>query len=321
MEIFGSKPKAEIEHFFQELCCSQRGAAFILALMLVAAVGLLVTPLLYLTSSGVLATNRAGQRFMQSYAADAGVEDALWRIRYEGVLELGETNAYSRIYNDYLTDITIAPAIDPTPMVAPELTPIEPGGNMKVYEIVDPNFVEPCSEEPCAATQFIYYTIFLENYGTSNVHLDYVGTCLPLGFQFEQVEDVTGISFKKDASLEDDYELVWDDTDPPSCPKRWKVEWFFSPPYPNVGSGERGEIKFSAISTITAKGIYYSEVWLNPKPAVFGTINTPEAGPVLARFPEWDITSIAGGSRVESRTTILKDIEGDPIVIKSWQVN
>ena len=57
---------------------SERGSAFILALMIVAAVGLMVTPVIYLATTGLRGTNAAQQRFLERYAVDAGVEQGIW---------------------------------------------------------------------------------------------------------------------------------------------------------------------------------------------------------------------------------------------------
>ena len=48
---------------------SEKGSAFILALMVVAAVGLLVVPVIYLATTGLRSTNLAQQRFLERYAA------------------------------------------------------------------------------------------------------------------------------------------------------------------------------------------------------------------------------------------------------------
>ncbi len=50
---------------------SERGRAFILALMVVAAVGLLVVPVIYLATTGLRSTNLAQQRFLERYAVEA----------------------------------------------------------------------------------------------------------------------------------------------------------------------------------------------------------------------------------------------------------
>ena len=62
---------------------SERGSAFILALMVVAAVGLLVVPVIYLATIGLRSTNLAQQRFLERYASDAGVEEGIWHVRHD----------------------------------------------------------------------------------------------------------------------------------------------------------------------------------------------------------------------------------------------
>ena len=80
---------------------SESGVMFILVLMLVAAVGLLVIPIMLVSTTGLRGTNRSEQRFTERYAVDAGVEHALWNIKYGGTFLDGDPNTmnYTETFN------------------------------------------------------------------------------------------------------------------------------------------------------------------------------------------------------------------------------
>jgi len=61
----------------------ERGAALALALVLLVIGGLILTPLLGLMSTGLLAGQVYEKKTQELYAADAGVEDAIWMIKFE----------------------------------------------------------------------------------------------------------------------------------------------------------------------------------------------------------------------------------------------
>jgi hypothetical protein len=71
----------------KRLVGDEKGAAMMLALILLVVGGLVLTPLLGLMSTGLLAGQVYEGKTDELYAADAGVEDAVWKIQ-EGVAEL-----------------------------------------------------------------------------------------------------------------------------------------------------------------------------------------------------------------------------------------
>jgi hypothetical protein len=59
----------------------EKGAAFVLVLVLLVVGGLVLTPLLGLMSTGLMSGQVYEKKADEYYAADAGVEDAIWRIQ------------------------------------------------------------------------------------------------------------------------------------------------------------------------------------------------------------------------------------------------
>ena len=165
---------------------SEKGSAFILALMVVAAVGLLVTPVIYLATTGLRSTNLAQQRFLERYAADAGVEQAIWIIENDPLYTPipGDLASYPSTFNNLPTDIEITLKAFPPPMLPPTPNPITTSQGMAIGKIVDPAFWPPCLDASCPRVYF-KYSIYLENYGGNPLNLDRFGDCLPLGFEFD----------------------------------------------------------------------------------------------------------------------------------------
>lgn len=84
-----------------------------------------------------------------------------------------------------------------------------------------------------------------------------------------------------------------------------------------------GIIELDVIAFNVERDIYYNELWweADPNSPLLGGDLTGATSPVYARFDEWRITSSAGATTVNARATILKNENGSPITIVSWQVD
>ena len=82
----------------------EKGAAMVLALILLVVGGLIIAPLLGFMSTGLIAGEVYERRMDEVYAADAGVEDALWNIQLktDKVTELTQCNQST---NYTITDV------------------------------------------------------------------------------------------------------------------------------------------------------------------------------------------------------------------------
>lgn len=80
----------------------QKGQAFVIVLVLMLVSALLITPLLTYQYSGWTATTRNENRMMELYTADAGIEDALQKIRHKSILgsnDLPDTPGQAVLYD------------------------------------------------------------------------------------------------------------------------------------------------------------------------------------------------------------------------------
>jgi hypothetical protein len=63
----------------------EKGQALVIVLALVAFGALVITPFLSHADSGLIGSRLYGKAISQQYSADAGVEHAIWRLKYKGL--------------------------------------------------------------------------------------------------------------------------------------------------------------------------------------------------------------------------------------------
>lgn len=89
-------PAYELRGEMRRIASDEKGQAFPLALIALAAGFLLITSFLSGVSTNVLASQKFRESTVEQYAADAGVEDAIWKVAYDGaVIPPGNTLSYS----------------------------------------------------------------------------------------------------------------------------------------------------------------------------------------------------------------------------------
>jgi hypothetical protein len=185
---------------------SEKGATLLLVLILVLFAILIVSPLLAFTSTGLRTGQSFENRTGELYAADAGVQSAIWEIKYGNIQNLTNPAPYNeydyfRIWPDTMMPATVnnkpvavtiqnvwiprGPSI-PDPPTAADAEAIQNNGRLIVtgstvaLNINDNgNFISqyeirityyPGSDEPST--------------GNSNLKLNYVGIWLPQGFKY-----------------------------------------------------------------------------------------------------------------------------------------
>jgi len=87
----------------RRLIGEEKGQALVLVLILLLVGGLVIAPLLDFMGTGLKVGKEVYENKMyETYAADAGVEDGLWQIRYDGLVGFAGYDEYG--YYDYNTD-------------------------------------------------------------------------------------------------------------------------------------------------------------------------------------------------------------------------
>ena len=313
---------------------SERGSAFILALMVVAAVGLLVVPVIYLATTGLRSTNLAQHRYLERYSAGAGVEEGIWHVQHDPAYTPvpGATVRYTPTFNNLQITLDVEPAALPTPMPTATPTPIESGKHLSISKIVEPNYADACFlGAGCPTTEFSY-TIFIENYGTKKGKLKNIGDCLPPGFSFVELTAVNYIHKKEDddplltvAELNSFQELPPYDEEP--CPAgREMVVWIFDDDEPRILPGETGEIHFTVEVQTGEPDTHFNLAWVNADDEeeipedLDDAIVTGLTSPLVFIPPTYDISSSTGGTTVQARATVWKYPGNNEAYILSWQV-
>jgi hypothetical protein len=84
----------------------EKGAVLIMVLVLLVVGGLILTPLLGLMSTGLLSGQVYENKMKEYYAADAGIEDALWKIQH-GIDIPQAPDGYNLTVNDKYVWVTV----------------------------------------------------------------------------------------------------------------------------------------------------------------------------------------------------------------------
>ena len=280
---------------------SEKGQAFLLALIALGIGALVTAPFLGYASSSLIGSRIYGQAIAERYSADAGVEHAIWRLKYEpdfadSLTAESPTANYSITINNMTGNITVTRIEDTFP---PEPPP--PTEGPQAWRIQIAKSVEP-SSAPVGEPKTFTYTIYIENVGTSTVHIVEIGDLLPIGFIYETgtSSGVTTVDPAKKLE-EGQQELVW----------------VFPTPRPSVDGGETVTQVFQATAT-PEEDIYWNTAWVTLDPTSIGTIGTGSSAPVGGGCSPYvyDLVSTAAGTTIHAQASI----SDTGVSILSWQV-
>lgn len=283
---------------------SQKGQGMTLALIVLGAVSLLVLPFVGYASSSAMTTNRRQQRVMDQYAADAGVEHALWRFQYDPAFaaSLNPSASYAQTFNGRATDITTTLASNPSPTPTPAPCP-QPVTN----HICLTTAVAPQIAVPGLPTTFTF-TLSIRNVWSSQVNITQLGNRLPAGFSY-----VTGSAAEIGISTATG-PLVLAAPAVTMVSGQQQLLWNFSAPQPWINAGVTATVTFTAMATLST-GTYYNSAWVKVTPNSVDLVQTGPSSPVTVNSPEFDITSTAGGVTVRARAAQTET----GVRIRSWQ--
>ncbi|MBI4287736.1 MAG: hypothetical protein HY671_04810 [Chloroflexi bacterium] len=265
----------------------EAGQALPLALILLAVGALITGPLLGYVNVGLGSLQKGADTMGQYYAADSGVEHAIWRIRDDGLV-LNENDPFPYTFstvNGLSVDIIIT---NKSPVTDSECDDNNPSGQSDRVEVG--RAVSPLSAPPGQPTTFSY-TVTFTNIGTGNIHFNEIGYTLPAGFSYVNGSS-SGVTVSNPQVI--DGSLVWQ----------------FDPPLPDVPSGETMNQYFQATGTLD-DGVYcgYCDAaWVIFEPDSVGCV-------VFISAELYNIQATAGGTYV--RSAVLVSV-GDVRVL-SWE--
>ena len=74
-----------------KLVRDEQGQALLMVLVMLLVGSLMVTPVLSFTATGLKSTQTQENRTLEFYATDAGIEDAIWKVKTNTILALCTT--------------------------------------------------------------------------------------------------------------------------------------------------------------------------------------------------------------------------------------
>jgi len=261
----------------------QKGYVLPLALIVLTVGTLFIVPFLQHAHAGLNAARRSDRLNAERYAADAGIEDAIWRLKVnkdgftDSVTPDNPLISYSITVNGIEVFITVEVPQVPEPEPLPEK---QTGQHLNLRKIANKNWIQP------STVNTITYTIELYNYGTNAMHIDEIGDIIPMSFTY-----VNGSS---SGITTDDPTITWDNN-------RHVLTWYFTGDKPKLASGETRVQTFEA-SVTPPPGIYYDEAWTVYDPASVGKVPTGPTAPIAVAI--YEITSQAGRVTVQAAASV-----------------
>jgi hypothetical protein len=177
-----------MKRLLKKLLSSQKGQALPMVLILMAMSGLILTPLLSYMGSGLKAGETYENIAEEFYAADAGVEDGLWHIKYDLLTELFsdyEPYLYNHDYdypsnytlevNDIDVDVSISNIWIPKDIAVPSLSQAE--------ELIGAGKLIIIGSVPAELTQQVNIYYYKEPSDGSLI-IDEIGIWLPPGVDY-----------------------------------------------------------------------------------------------------------------------------------------
>ena len=222
------------------------------------------------------------------YAADSGLEHAMWRLKYDGLsLEVDEPFIYTYdTVNDLTELITITRKAPVTDALCGDNLQDPPSDRVTVSKAVSPT-----TATPGVLTTF-NYTITFNNVGPSKIKFKEIGYGLPTGFSYVAGSSGGNVLPANNPTINGSI-LAWD----------------FSPPLPEINEGEQ------LIRTFQATGIldqgtycaYCDSAWVIFQPGSIGCV-------MAGGGDRYNIRTTAGSTYIQSAI----GISSGSVTILSW---
>jgi hypothetical protein len=180
----------KMKKMLKRLIKTEKGQALPMVLILIVLGGLILGPLLTYTTSGLKVSQAYGRMADEFYAADAGIEDGLWQIKYDHLAELfGNYERYDfeseyGPYNVNVNDIDVEIKIEN--VWIPDID--EPADLDEANRLAgtDKLIIAGCvsAEEDDAQQVKIHYT---KETGDPDLYIISIGVWLPPGFRYDEL--------------------------------------------------------------------------------------------------------------------------------------
>ena len=282
--------------FLKQITSGEKGQVLPAVLALLVLGGLAIVPSLNYAATSLNAGRIIGEGVRGVYAADAGVEDALWS------LENGISPPQQLSENINQMEITIQTEDKGTyTLYLGEM--IEPGGHSD-YLDVDGEIVW---DEEAEAYKYTITVTWQPLPGAPVVHLEGVGARLPVGYEYQ---DYSSAEFPENLSTDDDNKL----TQTLDASGAWLLNWDLKSSNPSVsGSNPEETQTFYITGEGNQEGDY---AWVVASRTDVGAV-----GEITGN--SYKITATAtrpGDGRTTAKIVAEVIIETETTYIASWQI-
>jgi len=264
----------------------EKGQVLAMALIAMAAGVMIIGPLLSYLSTGLQSLQKETVAVREYYAADAGVEHSIWRVRYGGLVTDYETPfnyVYSTV-NDLPITITITKLFYGGSALCGDNLPPNPTTRATIARTIVP------PTAPAGVPTVFTYTITFENIGTSTLHFEEIGYELPSGFIYENGS--AGGYTTADPTIDGTI-----------------LAWTFSAPHPKLNKGEQFTETFRATGTLIDGNYctFCDGAWV---------VFVPEdVGCVMANGGErYNIRTVTGSTFINTAI----GLSGGDVIVLSW---
>jgi len=226
----------------------QSGQAFILVLIALALGSMIVTPTLNYVVTGLTDVRIAEEHLLEQYTADAGVEFAMWQLKYDidGMASgLNPENPSSNttvsvngVEIPIQTSITQSSVGEDWPLPIPASVQ---GVHLDAALVIEPPYFSPDEE-----TAYFKHRVYMYNSGSSAVHLKAVFQQLDPQFAY-----LEGSYTGPEADLTMDY--IGD---------QWELYFDFASPLPGLSENEATFISFTVTADGDISDNYSSNGWV-----------------------------------------------------------
>jgi hypothetical protein len=279
--------------FWRLILKGELGQALPITLALLVIGGLTVIPSLGLNYTSVKTSNALHTAMKGTYAADAGVEDALW--------SLSNGQSPSTQLSDNINDMQVAmQTVDEGSYTLYLGEFIEPGEHSDYLDVTS----NMTWDAGANAYKYSITVTWQPGSGNSTIHLEGVGARIPIGYSYEAG---SAAGFTENLSTDEPDETL-------DSQGAYLLNWELPPPRPEVSDTEPVQTQTFYISGSGDQGGHYA--WVVANRQDIGAV-----GEINGTF--YEITATAthlDSSSVTARIVVKVIVEDQNTHIISWQI-
>ena len=282
--------------FLKQMISSEKGQALPMVLALLVLGGLTIAPSLSYAGTSLNAGRILEESVRGVYAADAGVEDALWS------LENGIPPPLQLLENINQMEVAIQTEDKgPYTLYLGEL--IEPGGHSDYLDISG----NITWDEGAAAYKYTITVTWQPSSGTPVIHLEEVGARLPLGYEYQQYSSAM---FPENLSTDDSEDKLTKTLDTSGV---WLLNWDLKSSNPSVSEGNPVQTQTFYITGEGSQEGHYG--WVVASRSDIGAV-----GEITGNSYKITAAATRPGDGRTTAKIVAEVMIGETTYIVSWQI-